>query len=487
MVQGIDRLQQSAFAFLGIATIGCVLAAFSTEMYYLAMIPFALLIAYVAIINFKLLYFILLASIPPSIEYYFSSSLATDLPDEPLMIGLMLITLVYLAYNYKALPKGFFLHGIMIAVGLHLLWIFVSAMNSVNQVVSFKIFLSKMWYVTAFSILTAIVIRTKNDLKTAFWCIYIPLTLLIAQVIVRHAMQGFSFEDINDPMVPFFRNHVNYAAIVAIFVPFIWLARSWYASGTWTRRLLTFSILFYLVAIYLSYTRTCYIAMLALLPAAFVIKQKLVRPAIVVVGIGAIAVGTYLFTENKFLQYAPNFKETIIHDEFGDHLTSTFEGTDVSSMERVYRWVAATRMWKVHPVFGFGPGNFYPYYKHYTLSSFETYVSDNPERSTTHNYFLLLLSEQGVTGLVIFLLLTVVIFIYAENIYHRMTNEEDKRIVLGLTLVLLMVYVNLMLSDMLESDKVGPFFYVSLALLVAIDIKHRAGKSFSLPNKLFKP
>lgn len=475
MVQGIDRLQQSAFAFLGIATIACVLAAFGTEMYYLAMIPFALLIAYIAVINFKLLYFILLLSIPPSIEYYFSSSLATDLPDEPLMIGLMLVTLVYLAYNYKALPKGYFMHGIMIALGLHLFWIFVCAINSVNQLVSFKIFLSKMWYVTAFSILTAIVVRTKEDLKIVFWCIYTPLTLLIAQVIVRHAMQGFSFEDINDPMVPFFRNHVNYAAIVAIFLPFIWLARGWYAPGTWMRRLLTFSILFYIVAIYLSYTRTCYIAVLALIPAAIVIKRKLMRPALVVAAIGAIAVGNYLFTENKFLQFAPVYQETIIHDELGDHLTSTFEGTDVSSMERVYRWVAATRMWKVHPVFGFGPGNFFPYYKHYTLSSFETYVSDNPERSTTHNYFLLLLSEQGVTGLAIFLFLTVIIFIYAENIYHRVTDAEDKRIVLALTLVLLMVYVNLLLSDMLESDKVGPFFYISIALLAAIDIRHRLG------------
>lgn len=471
----IDKLQQGAFAFLGIATIACVLTAFNTEMYYLALIPFALLVAYIGIINFKLLYFLLLASIPPSIEYYFSSSLATDLPDEPLMIGLMLVTLTYLAYNYKALPKGFFMHGLMLALGLHLFWIFISAMNSVNSLVSYKVFLSKIWYLSSFGILTAIVVRTKEDLKTAFWCLYIPLTLLIAQVLVRHAMQGFSFENINDPMMPFFRNHVNYAAIVVIFIPFIWLARGWYAPGTWTRRLLTFSILFYAVAIYFSYTRTCYIAMLGLLPAAFVIKRKLMRPALVVAAVGAIAVCTYLFTENKFLKFAPNFNETIIHDEFGDHLTSTFEGTDVSSMERVYRWVAATRMWKVHPVFGFGPGNFYPYYKHYTLSSFETYVSDNPERSTTHNYFLLLLSEQGVTGLAIFLFLTVVIFIYAENIYHRVNDAEDKRIVIALSLVLLMVYVNLMLSDMLESDKVGPFFYFSMALLAAIDIKHRLG------------
>ena len=121
---------------------------------------------------------------------------------------------------------------------------------------------------------------------------------------------------------------------------------------------------------------------------------------------------------------------------------------------------------------------FYPYYKKYTLSSFETYVSDNPERSTTHNYFLLLLSEQGVTGLAVFIILTIVIFVYAESIYHRVSSKADKHIVLGLGLVMLMVYVNLMLSDMLESDKVGPFFYFSLAMLASIDIRNRLGQSF---------
>mgnify|MGYP000908948629 CR=1 FL=1 len=112
--RAIDRLELGAFAFLGAATIGSVLAAFATETYYLALIPFGLLIAYTAVINFKLLYFLLMASIPVSIEYYFSASLATDLPDEPLMIGLMLVTFVFILSNYKSLPTGFFANFFML-------------------------------------------------------------------------------------------------------------------------------------------------------------------------------------------------------------------------------------------------------------------------------------------------------------------------------------------------------------------------------------
>jgi O-antigen ligase len=187
----------------------------------------------------------------------------------------------------------------------------------------------------------------------------------------------------------------------------------------------------------------------------------------------------YLFTNNNYLDYAPNYYETIIHEEFGEHLSSTFEGKDVSSMERVYRWVAATKMFQDHPWMGFGPGNFYPYYKSYTVNSFETYVSDNPEGSTTHNYPLMLLSEQGIIGLAIFILLTIVIFVYGEAIYHRIKDEEQKKMTLTILLMMAMVYVNLLLSDMLESDKVGPFFFIGIALLASLDIQDRSLKTKS--------
>ena len=195
-----------------------------------------------------------------------------------------------------------------------------------------------------------------------------------------------------------------------------------------------------------------------------------------VLAISAVCITVFiihLFTQNNYLKFAPQFEETIIHDEFGEHLSSTFEGKDVSSMERVYRWVAATRMFKDHPYMGFGPGNFFPYYKSYTVSSFETYVSDNPEGSTAHNYALLLLTEQGTIGLAIFLFLTTAIFIYGEKIYHRIKNDDDKQTVMFVLLMLAMVYVNLTLSDMLEADKVGPFFFIGIALLVSYEIRNR--------------
>ena len=473
MNRTIDKLELSVFALLGAVTIISVLAALQTGLHYIALIPLGIMLVYTGIINFKILYYLLLFAIPLSMEYSFSDSLATDLPDEPMMIGLMACTVFYLLSNRKALPTCFFANFLIIALFFHWFWIFIAATNSVNFVVSFKQFLAKTWYITTFGVLTAVIIRTKDDLKKAFWCIFIPLTLLMVQVIIRHALQGFSFEDINKPMYPFFRNHVNYAAIISIFFPFLLLARSWYARGTFKRNLLSFSILFYVVAIYLSYTRTCYLALLLIYPFYLVVKHKWIKQTLLAVAVGVTLFLVHLFHQNYFLKYAPVYAETIYHDDLGSHLSSTFEGTDVSSMERVYRWVAATRMFKDHPWMGFGPGNFYPNYQHYTLSDFETYVSDNPERSTAHDYPLLLLVEQGTIGLAVFLFLTASIFIYGERLYHRMQTAEDKRIVITLLLAVMMVYVNLLLSDLLESDKVGPFYFMCISLLVVWDIRNR--------------
>ena len=474
MDRAIDRLLFGAFISLGVVTIISVLAAFQTDLHYLVLIPFGIMIIYTGIINFKFLYFLLLFAIPFSIEYSFSSSLGTDLPDEPMMVGLMCVTIAFILTSYKSLPIGYFANFLIVALMAHLFWIFITAIHSTNFIVSFKVFLAKCWYIITFGVLSAIVLRTKADIKKAFWCIFIPLTLLTAQVLVRQALMHFSFEDVNKPMSPFFRNHVNYAAILSVFFPFILLARSWYNSGSVKRKVLNFSILLYIVAIYFSYTRTAYLAIVLILPLYFVIRHKLMKITLLAGAIAATIFIVHLFTENNYLKYAPNYLETIYHDDFGQHLSSTFEGKDVSSMERVYRWVAATRMFKDHPWMGFGPGNFYPNYQKYTVTSFQTYVSDNPERSTAHNYPLLILTEQGAIGLTVFLFLTVVIFIYGERLYHRIKNEDDKKLALTLLLVLAMVYVNLFLSDLLESDKVGPFFFMCIALLAAVDIRNRS-------------
>jgi O-antigen ligase len=441
------------------------------DMPILAALPLGLLVVLWGIADYKSLFYLLLFSLPLSIEYYFSSSLATDLPTEPLMIGLMGITLLLLFSKSEKFPIKALKFKPLLWILFHLFWILICAINSENFVYSIKgVFVKNMVLFTILYI-AVFIIKTEEDLRKIFWTIFIPLTLAIVVTMLRHGIiYHFAFEDINRSVGPYFRNHVNYAAMVSIFFPWLWMGRKWYPTNSFKYKLVSASILLYVVAIYFSFTRTCMLALLAMIPFYFVLRWNVLRPILISVVVVIIIGITFLITDNYYMRFAPDFAKTVYHDDFGAHLTSTFEGEDVSSMERVYRWVAAIQMVSDRPWMGVGSGNFYDYYKKYALSAFETYISENEERSTVHNYFLLILVEQGAIGLFIFVMLTIFIFWEGNKLYQRVPKEQ-KWFVMILMQCMLSLYVNLLLSDMLESDKVGPFFYLTVALLAMISIR----------------
>lgn len=462
----ISKLNLGIFWGYGIVIILSISGAFIFDFMPLVGLPILFPLVWLGITNFSWLYFALLAFLPIGFEFNIGSSLSTDLPSEPLMIGLMLVTFFYLISNPNALSRKFLNHPVLLLLLLYISWFFISALNSLNFIVSFKIFLAKIWYATVFIYLTAIVIHSYERLRIAFWCIF--STMLFATVIIffRHALIGFDFEKMNECVGPFFINHVNYALMLMAFYPFIWLAATWYKKGSWQRIFLDFSKVFFVFAIYFSYTRAAIGAVVLMIPFIYIIKWRLTKLVLAVTVVGAILSVAYIVDGNRYLNHAPEFEETIWHDEFGDHLSATIEGKDVSSMERVYRWIAGARMIADRPLMGVGPGNFYPYYKEYSVTSFETWVSDNEERSTIHNYFLLLWVEQGIFGLLIFVLLTAAIFIVAENTYHAQVLLEDKRIVLTAIVSLMSIYISLVLNDMLETDKIGTLYLFAISLIL---------------------
>ncbi len=468
-MNAISKLHLGIFWSYGILTIACIAGAFAFDFLPLAGVPALVPAIWLGITNFNLLYFLLLASLPVSFEYSFSSSLATDLPTEPLMVGLMLVTFFFLLTQPKFLSTNFLNHPVLLLLLLYVAWFFISALNSLNFTVSLKIFLAKIWYTTVFVYLTAIVIRSHQHLKTAFWCIFGTLLFATTIIFIRHALTGFGFEEINSCVGPFFSNHVNYALMLMAFYPFVWLAATWYKKGSWQHWLLLFAKVFFVAAIYFSYTRAAIGAIVLMIPFFFIVKWRLVKLALAVAAIAAILGAVYITDNNRYLKHAPEFDETIWHDEFGDHLNATLEGKDVSSMERVYRWIAGVRMIADRPLMGVGPGNFYPFYKKYAVSSFETWVSDNEERSTIHNYFLTLWVEQGIVGLCIFLILTATIFIVGENAFHTQTSTHNAYVVMAALVALMSIYVSLTLNDMLETDKIGTLylFFISLIVIMA--------------------
>ncbi len=168
--------------------------------------------------------------------------------------------------------------------------------------------------------------------------------------------------------------------------------------------------------------------------------------------------------------------QTVAHTELADIVSSTSELKDVSTMERYYRWIAGVQMIAEKPIFGFGPGNFYHFYKAYTLSRFSTYVSNNPEKSGIHNYYLMTALEQGLIGLIIFLALIYYTIIYGEKVYHQTVERKRKDLVMAAMLSTIIIDAFLIMNDMIETDKVGSFFFFNIAIIVILDLLNQKEK-----------
>jgi len=465
--------QSTGFLFMGLVftILSGTIAGILSGEYLLFGLPILYLIVFLAIIDFRKLFYLLLISIPVSTEINLPGGFGTDFPSELLAIGLSGIFLFYLLVRSPGINIKFFLHPISLLLLVHITWIGVSTLHASDKFVATKFLLAKLWYILTYYCMAGMLLKSEKDIKMFFKCIFFPLLFTIVVIMVRHSLTGFSFKDINFVLNPFYRNHVTYASIIVVFFPFLWYAPSWakkFSAKWWG---LIASIIFFLAAIYLSYTRAAYICLVIATGAYLIIKFRLTK-VVLAIGICLSILGlNWLENNNKYLDYAPDYNKTIVHQKFENLLEATTKGEDISTMERVYRWVAGVQMVAERPIFGFGPGNFYSHYTQYTVNSFKTYVSDNPEKSGIHSYYLMTAVEQGLVGLFIFLLLCFVVLLKGESIYHQSKDPTNKKQVLMVLLSLIIIYALLLINDMVETDKVGSFFFIFMAMLVNFDLK----------------
>ena len=460
-------------AFYGFTALVVLMAfvAIYKELYLLALAPFALLALILIIKDYSLLYYGFWIVLPFSIEFYLGS-FGTDLPTEPIMLALTFIGFVLMIVNFKKLPVKTLYHPISAFLMLHLVWLLFTSLFSQSPTVSFKFFLAKIWYVVPFFFLTFHFIKGHLGIEKITRLLIIFLGIAVMIVLSRHALEGFTFDTSHQVVRPIFRNHVSYSAILVVFLPFIWAFYRNNKIEKYNKVLLAVLALF-VIGTYFSYTRAAQLCLVIAAGAYFIFKFRLAKIAIASSLIVAIVGSVYLVNDNKYLDYTPDFEKTIAHTKFDNLIEATYKMQDISTMERVYRWVAAKYMIEDRPMLGFGPGSFYFHYQKYTVNGFETYVSDNPEKSGIHNYYLMTFVEQGLIGLMIFLGLVIAIIIYGERLYHRLKDQNEKNYVMAAILSTIVICALLIINDLIEVDKVGPFFFLNASLIVLFDLKSR--------------
>lgn len=419
------------------------------------------------------LFWLLLCMLPISTELNITPQLGLDFPDEIVMLLLTGLSLLYWWHKPQHFPVTVWKHPLFFLLFIHLCWIAITAVYAIEPLPAVKFLLAKTWYIVPFVILPAVWLNTIKRIQKLAACLLWPMCFVVVATLVRHATDGFSFESINRHLFPFFRNHVNYASMLVCLLAVLFCVYQLTPQQTRQRKWLLMALFLGFVALVLAYSRG---AWLALVTGGFsiIVIRKRQMTAFIILAVTAVLISTvWLVTDKRYFRFAPDHDRTIFHTDFSQHLSATVELKDVSNAERFYRWVAGARMLADKPVTGFGPSSFYLHYRPYTVKRFETWVSNNPEHSTVHNYFLLTALEQGIMGLIIFCALYFFMLIRLQKIYHQLHSYFYRAVTLTVTVILVMIGTINFISDMIETDKIGSLFWLCLGMVIVLDGKLR--------------
>lgn len=439
-------------------------------------LPLGYLFVLLTAINWKTAYWILLFTVPPSTQIWLAGdSLSMTLPDLPIMWLFLALFMLVVARNPKSIPQWWWRDPLTLIIVLQFAWTIVAVIFSQMLFFSVKFLLVKTWLLVCFFFFPMWIFKEKKDFVRGFLVVLVPLLMTILVIIVHHAMLGFRFDKIQRAITQLYFNHVDYSTVISMFFPLLvftcWpLIRN---RNIVMRSVLAAVIIIFIVAIGLAYARAAVVAVVFALVVGLAMRLRLVN--LVMPGFYAciILLMGYMIPNNKFIDFRPDYEHTFMRKNFMDHVIATFRGTDMSSMERLYRWVAAVRMSKENPVTGVGPRAFVYYYKPHAVTAFRTYVSRNPEQSTTHNYFLYMLVEQGWPAMILYAIFMVVVMHRAQKIYHRFKDRFYRCVTMGLTMCIAVGFINNFFSELIETHKVAALFYIPVAMLIILDRKSR--------------
>jgi putative inorganic carbon (hco3(-)) transporter len=231
---------------------------------YVAAIPLALIVIYLAIF-YQEKTFLLIAFLTPlsvNLEEFTDGRIGLFLPTEPILFGLMLLTLMY-QLQRPFIQREVWRNPIIIAIGVYLLWLVFSSIMSTHPMVSFKFLLMKLWFIVPVLLFGTVVFQNPANIKRFIWLFTTAMCIAIVYTLVRHAGYQFGEKEGHWVMSPLFKDHTIYGAIVAIN---FFLVLGLYFHKKHSPLIQVVLIAFFLITsigLYFSYTRGAWLSVFA--------------------------------------------------------------------------------------------------------------------------------------------------------------------------------------------------------------------------------
>ncbi len=392
-------------------------------------------------------------------------------PTEPLFFAIMVLYLIKVAFGYRE-SEGLLRHPITMAIGLMLIWILVTTVTSVMPLVSFKFLLSRLWFITVLYFMMNHFFKSEKYIKQFNWAFITGMVIAICYTVAVHSSHGFDEEAGHWVMWPFFKDHTSYGAILALIFPMV-LFHFYHEKKGSVLKLLWLTVLaIFVIGIILSYTRAAWVSLVGAAGVWALMKLR-IDYKVVVAGILMLG-GFYLGFEDQIIHKLESNRQ----DSSGDlveHIQSiTNISSDASNLERLNRWNSAIRMYEERPFFGHGPGTYMFEYAKYQKSSDRTIISTNSgDGGNAHSEYLGPLSEQGIIGAFLILVLFITSLATGMRLYAKLDHKPYlKGVVMSIVLGLVTYYLHGVLNNYLDTDKASVPIWGFMSMLVAIQLYH---------------
>ena len=399
--------------------------------------------------------------------------IATDLsvPAEPFLICLSLLFLWRILKNHDY-PKAILRHPITCTLYAYLGWLFVASCFSTMPLVSFKYLLSKLWFlIPCYFYLAEQIYRNERNAFRFLFCYAIGLGIVVCITTMKHIQYGAIEKVAYWIMTPYYNDHTAYGAVLAFFCCLLPGMAADREAGRGRRRLSVLLLVVALVGLYLSFSRAAWLSLViaigVLLLAFFRIRFRLVASVTV-----ALTLAVVFFSDD--ILYKLNKNDTESSKNLVEHLQSMSNiSSDASNVERINRWTSAIEMFKKKPMLGWGPGTYQFQYAPFQNPRYKTIITTNAgDGGNAHSEYLGLLSETGIPGPLLLILLIACCLSKGLQLYHRKEATPYRRTcAIVCTVALVSYFAHGFFNNFLDTDKLAVPVFAAMAVIAALDCK----------------
>ena len=441
----------------------------SKQEYFIFLLAPALLLLLLALISIDNFFLLLLLLTPLSVQLRFLyPDLSVDLflPTEP-MLALLLIIVSFKLFVAGEGDRNFLKKPLTILIGISLGWMFLTSFTGTDILVSLKYSLARLWFVSAFYLLSYELFRKAGFMEKSFKFLVAGMIPVIVYHLVRLGAAGlFNRQAAHSSTWPFFNDHTSFGAAVAFLLPLVIYFICSSRKTVW--KLLYLSVLVIFIAgLVFSYSRAAWLSLAVAILFSLVyllkIPMKLAGVWLIVIIAAGILSWSSIITGLK-----SNTQDSSAN--MLEHLNSISNiSSDNSNLERINRWKCALRMMAEKPLLGTGPGTYQFEYAPYQLSHERSGISTNfGDGGNAHSEYLGAMSDSGIPAGLFYILILIMAFRMVHRAWKESPGLQTRFLSLALMAGIMTYVVHGGLNNFLDTDKISAPFWMFLSALLSL-------------------